>query len=102
MTATLTPNARDAARDVTITRWVATVAGLLGFVLSVLTPLLPVVQTTAILNWPAGPGASGQMTNVTAPLISLTPVSVTATVPCEVIRTMPPKGDGAGPRSAEG
>ncbi|HPY24594.1 MAG TPA: arabinosyltransferase domain-containing protein [Mycobacterium sp.] len=88
MTATLTDNAKDAGQDVTITRWVATIAGLLGFVLSVLTPLLPVVQTTATLNWPQ----AGQLGNVTAPLISLTPVSVTATVPCEVIRAMPPKG----------
>ena len=71
-----------------ITRWVATIAGLLGFVLSVLTPLLPVVQTTATLNWPQ----DGQLNNVTAPLISLAPVSMTATVPCEVIRSMPPKG----------
>ena len=29
--------------DVRIARWVATVAGLIGFVLSVATPLLPVV-----------------------------------------------------------
>ncbi|WP_236147360.1 arabinosyltransferase domain-containing protein [Mycolicibacterium sp. CH28] len=74
--------------DVTVTRWVATVAGLVGFVLSVLTPLLPVVQTTATLNWPQG----GQLTSVTAPLISQAPVSLTATVPCEVIRSMPPEG----------
>jgi arabinosyltransferase B len=64
------------------------VAGLLGFILSVLTPLLPVVQTTATLNWPQ----SGQLKNVSAPLISLTSVSMTATVPCEVIRSMPPQG----------
>lgn len=92
MTATLTADTQNAGRDVTIARWVATAAGLLGFVLSVLTPLLPVVQTTATLNWPTGQGESGQLSNVTAPLISLTPVSVTATVPCEVIRAMPPKG----------
>ncbi len=67
-------------RDVKIARWVATIAGLIGFVLSVLTPLLPVVQTTATLNWPQ----AGQLNNVTAPLISLTPVSMTATVPCDV------------------
>ena len=86
MTQTLA--ARESAPEVKITRWVAVVAGLLGFVLSILTPLLPVVQTTATLNWPQG----GQLTNVTAPLISQTPVSMTATVPCEVIRSMPPKG----------
>jgi arabinosyltransferase B len=85
---TLSIAARAGGRDVTITRWVATVAGLLGFVLSVLTPLLPVVQTTATLNWPQ----DGRLGNVTSPLISLTPVSLTATVPCQVIRTMPARG----------
>ena len=91
MTATLptrTAGNSNADPGVTVTRWVATVAGLLGFVLSVLTPLLPVVQTTATLNWPQ----NGQLSNVTAPLISLTPGSMTATVPCEVIRSMPAKG----------
>ena len=75
-------------RDVKIARWVATIAGLIGFVLSVLTPLLPVVQTTATLNWPQ----AGQLNNVTAPLISQTPVTMTATVPCDVVRSMPPRG----------
>ncbi|MCW2519017.1 MAG: putative rane protein [Mycobacterium sp.] len=69
-------------------RWVATIAGLIGFVLSVLTPLLPVVQTTATLNWPQ----AGQLNNVTAPLISLTPVTMSATVPCQLVRDMPPAG----------
>jgi arabinosyltransferase B len=74
--------------DVRVTRWVATIAGLMGFVLSIATPLLPVVQTTATLNWPQ----NGQLNNVTAPLISLTPVDVTATVPCSVVRDLPPDG----------
>ena len=74
MTQTLAASARDSAHEVKITRWVAMVAGLLGFVLSVLTPLLPVVQTTAVLNWPQG----GELNNVSAPLISQTPVSMTA------------------------
>ncbi|BBX85134.1 arabinosyltransferase A [Mycolicibacterium aubagnense] len=67
---------------------VAIVAGLIGFVLSALTPLLPVVQSTAQLNWPQ----QGQFGNVTAPLISQTPVSMTATIPCGVLRTLPPSG----------
>src|SRR6201994_56002 len=75
-------------RDVRTTRWVATIAGLIGFVLSVATPLLPVVQTTAMLNWPQ----QGQLNSVTAPLISLSPVDVTATVPCAVVRGLPPGG----------
>jgi arabinosyltransferase B len=82
------PAAKDAARDVQVARWVATIAGLIGFVLSVATPLLPVVQTTATLNWPQ----QGQFENVTAPLISQTPVAMTVSVPCAVVNTMPPKG----------
>src|ERR1700733_12386583 len=78
----------DARRDVRLTRWVATVAGLIGFVLSVASPVLPVIQTPATLNWPQ----HGQLNSVTAPLISLTPVDVTATVPCSVVRGLPPSG----------
>ncbi len=85
MTATIS---QDAASDVKVARWVATIAGLVGFVLSIATPLLPVVQTTATLNWPQG----GQLNNVTAPLISQVPVTMTVTVPCDVIRSMPPAG----------
>jgi arabinosyltransferase B len=76
------------SQDVKIARWTATIAGLIGFVLSVATPLLPVVQTTATLNWPQ----NGQLNDVTAPLISQVPVSMTVTVPCDVIRAMPPAG----------
>ena len=74
--------------DVKVTRWVAMIAGLIGFVCAVLTPLLPVVQTTATLNWPQ----AGQLNSVTAPLITFTPVTMSATVPCDVIRQMPPAG----------
>ncbi|HTZ14287.1 MAG TPA: arabinosyltransferase EmbB [Mycobacterium sp.] len=74
--------------NVKVTRWVATIAGLIGFVLSIATPLLPVVQTTAQLNWPQ----HGQFNSVTAPLISLTPVDVHVSVPCPVVRRMPPNG----------
>ena len=74
--------------DTKIAKWVASIAGLIGFVLAVATPLLPVTQTTANLNWPQ----QGQVGNVTAPLITLSPVNLTASVPCEVIRTLPPKG----------
>jgi arabinosyltransferase B len=75
-------------RDVRLTRWVATIAGLVGFVLSVATPLLPVVQTTATLSWPQ----QGHINNVTAPLISQTPVTMTVEAPCSVVGMMPPKG----------
>ncbi len=91
MSVTTVRNREDMAarrHDVRGTRWVATIAGLIGFVLSIATPLLPVVQTTATLNWPQ----NGQLNSVTAPLISLTPVDVTVTVPCSVVRDLPPEG----------
>lgn len=91
MSVTTVDNREDKAaprQDVRVTRWVATIAGLVGFILSIATPLLPVVQTTATLNWPQG----GQLNSVTAPLISLTPVDVHVTVPCSVVRALPPEG----------
>ncbi|MFZ3295946.1 hypothetical protein, partial [Mycobacterium sp.] len=46
-------------------RVVAVVAGLLGAFLALATPLLPVKQTTAQLNWPQ----NGVLGSVEAPLI---------------------------------
>ena len=80
--------ATSAKSDVSMARWVAMIAGLLGFVMAVATPLLPVTQTTATLSWPQ----QGQVGNVTAPLISQAPVDLRATVPCQVVDSMP--GDG--------
>ncbi|UXA17855.1 arabinosyltransferase domain-containing protein [Mycobacterium sp. SMC-4] len=74
--------------DVRTARWVATIAGLLGVLMAVATPLLPVTQTTATLNWPQ----HGELGNVTAPLISQAPVNLTATIPCEVVRDLPADG----------
>jgi arabinosyltransferase B len=79
---------RDAAGNLRVLRWVATIAGLLGFLLSVATPLLPVVQTTAELNWPQG----GRLSSVTSPLIAQAPVAMTATIPCGIIGELPPTG----------
>ncbi len=94
------PQTTAAGDNMKATRWVATIAGLIGFLLSVATPLLPVVQTTADLNWPQ----NGQLKSVTAPLISLTPVNFHAEVPCEVVRDMPPTGGvvlGTAPRKGK-
>ncbi|MEH3142447.1 MAG: arabinosyltransferase domain-containing protein [Mycobacterium kyogaense] len=74
--------------DVKVARWVATIAGLLGFVLAVATPLLPVTQTTATLNWPQ----QSRVDDVTAPLIAQAPVTLTASIPCTVLAGMPARG----------
>ncbi|KXP13972.1 arabinosyltransferase domain-containing protein [Tsukamurella pseudospumae] len=78
------PTAGDAPRGVAVARIAAVVAGAVGLLLCLLTPLLPVQQTTASLDWPQlQPGA--QSANTTASLVSQSPADLTATVACSVI-----------------
>ena len=58
----------------------AVLTGLLGFLLAVVTPLLPVDQTTAEINWPQG----HQVSDVAAPLVSFVPIDVDVAVPCSL------------------
>ena len=59
-------------------RLVAVIAGLLGAALAIVTPLLPVTQTTAKLNWPQ----NNTLSSVTAPLIGYVATDLTISVPC--------------------
>ncbi|WP_308123978.1 arabinosyltransferase domain-containing protein [Mycolicibacterium xanthum] len=59
-------------------RLIAVIAGLLGTALAVATPLLPVKQTTAELNWPQ----NGVLASVDAPLIGYVATDLEITVPC--------------------
>ncbi len=59
-------------------RWIAIVAGLLGAFLAMATPLLPVTQTTAQLNWPQ----AGVLGSVDAPLIGYVATDLDITIPC--------------------
>ncbi|BBZ72515.1 arabinosyltransferase domain-containing protein [Mycobacterium paraseoulense] len=69
----------DTGTNHRITRLVATVAGLLGALLAIATPLLPVTQTTAQLNWPQ----NGTFESVDAPLIGYVATDLNVTVPCQ-------------------
>ncbi|TRW88878.1 arabinosyltransferase [Mycolicibacterium sp. 018/SC-01/001] len=60
-------------------RLIAIVAGLLGTLLAVATPLLPVEQTTAALNWPQ----NGALASVDAPLIGYVATDLEITIPCQ-------------------
>ncbi len=62
-----------------IARLVACLAGLLGALLAIATPLLPVNQTTAQLNWPQ----NGTFESVEAPLIGYVATELNVTVPCQ-------------------
>ncbi|MFD3594098.1 arabinosyltransferase domain-containing protein [Nocardia sp. NPDC058640] len=65
-------------------RLIALVCGLLGFVLALLTPLLPVRQDRASLDWPQA-GA----TSVEAPLVSYVPQRLDAQLPCTMLSGLP-------------
>ena len=60
-------------------RLVAVVAGLLGALLAIATPVLPVNQTTAQLNWPQ----NGTFGSVEAPLIGYVATELNVSVPCQ-------------------
>ncbi len=76
---------RSRTDRIRVARIVAVVAGLLGFVLALATPLLPVKQTTAQINWPQVSAASQPVGSVSAPLISYVPIDVEISVPCSAI-----------------
>ncbi|MGH3796464.1 MAG: arabinosyltransferase domain-containing protein [Pseudonocardiaceae bacterium] len=62
-------------------RWLrlaAATLGLLGTLLVVAVPLLPVIQTTSVITWPQ----HGHIAPVNAPLVTYQPQSLTATIPC--------------------
>ncbi|OBI53808.1 arabinosyltransferase [Mycobacterium kyorinense] len=61
-----------------VARVVAVVAGLLGALMAIATPLLPVKQTTAQLNWPQ----NGVLGSVDAPLIGYVATDLNITIPC--------------------
>ncbi|OSC41449.1 arabinosyltransferase domain-containing protein [Mycobacterium decipiens] len=69
----------DAGANYRFARFVAAVAGLLGAVLAIATPLLPVIQTTAELTWPQ----NGTFTSVEAPLIGYVATDLNIAVPCQ-------------------
>jgi arabinosyltransferase C len=68
----------DAGASYRRARTVAVVTGLLGALLAVATPFLPIKQTTAQLSWPQ----NGVLDSVTAPLIGYVATDMTITVPC--------------------
>jgi arabinosyltransferase C len=61
-----------------IARISAVLAGLLGALLAIATPVLPVNQTTAQLNWPQ----NGTFESVEAPLIGYVATELNVSVPC--------------------
>ncbi|MBF6328573.1 arabinosyltransferase domain-containing protein [Nocardia transvalensis] len=65
-------------------RLIALVSGVLAILAAVVTPLLPVRQDRAALDWP-----QPQSVNVDAPLVSYVPLDVNLSLPCTAIRDLP-------------
>ncbi|MGB3483542.1 MAG: arabinosyltransferase domain-containing protein [Mycobacterium sp.] len=64
--------------DYRTAKMVAVVTGLLGALVALATPFLPITQTTAELNWPQ----NGVLDSVTAPLIGYVATDLDITIPC--------------------
>ena len=62
-------------------RLAAIITGLIGFVLFLATPFLPVTQTQSSFEWPA----NDSLNSVTAPLISVSPEEIDAAIPVAAI-----------------
>lgn len=69
-------------------RPVALVAALIGALLAIAVPLLPVRVDAATLSWPQDDSAA----SIEAPLVAYAPLDYTATVPCAAIRQLGPGG----------
>lgn len=59
--------------------------GLIGLVLAIATPFLPIKQTAVTVAWPQ----SGSLAPVTAPLTMYKPLSIDVGVPCAVAAATP-------------
>ncbi|OAH59894.1 arabinosyltransferase [Dietzia cinnamea] len=71
-------------------RWgiVAAVSGLIGILLAIVVPLLPVTQTTSSISWPEG----GTLDPVTAPLVAYYPLDIEVEVPCSAVTELREQG----------
>ena len=74
-------------------RVAATVLGLLGAVLAVAVPVLPVVQQTAVISWPQG----GDTAAVNAPLAAFQPQELSATIPCPAAASLDARAEAPAP-----
>ncbi|OMC23865.1 arabinosyltransferase domain-containing protein [Mycobacterium colombiense] len=78
-------------RSQRIPRSVAAIAGIVGLLLCLSVPLLPVKQTTATVLWPQG-DTGGHVSQITAPLVSGAPRALDISIPCPDIATLPASG----------
>ncbi|GAA2788684.1 arabinosyltransferase domain-containing protein [Saccharopolyspora taberi] len=84
------PPKRDpAARKL---RVIASILGVIGTVLALAVPFLPVSFEITTLKWPTDQGTRA----VSAPLTTFSPIRIDAAVPCETARALDTRSDGHG------
>ncbi|MEV0947148.1 arabinosyltransferase domain-containing protein [Rhodococcus sp. NPDC049939] len=69
-------------------RILAITTGLLGFLLALAIPFLPVKQDAASIDWPQ----NGVLNSVEAPLVSYTPLNMQVSIPCSAFTHLEPEG----------
>ncbi|MGL4305268.1 MAG: arabinosyltransferase domain-containing protein [Mycobacteriaceae bacterium] len=69
-------------------RALAAILGFAGLILCAVTPLLPITQSTATLNWPQ----NGSVNNVVVPLTSAAPTDLNITISCAINKQLPVNG----------
>ena len=81
-------------RTTTIAKTVAVVTGLIGILLALAAPLLPVTYTNAEIVWPQAATADADPTveNVVAPNVSYNPTAMDVSVPCSLASLLPEDG----------
>ncbi|MGV9670649.1 arabinosyltransferase domain-containing protein [Gordonia sp. NPDC003504] len=84
-------SAADARRGVPV-GVIAVVSGVLGALLCLLTPLLPVTVKQSSFDWPQAQLAGDTSPDVVAPLIAQTPQSLDISIPCTLLSATPADG----------
>ncbi|MFT4043535.1 MAG: arabinosyltransferase domain-containing protein [Gordonia sp. (in: high G+C Gram-positive bacteria)] len=75
-------------RNIRVVKIVAVVAGLIGVLIALSTPFLPVSGTKVELNWPQ----HNSLGNVSAASVTFAPVSMDLSVPCALGKSLPAAG----------
>ena len=89
---TIGPRARPPTGDVRRPPDHAIPAGIAGALLCALVPLLPVNQTTAVVNWPQGVGADGFVHDNDRPCWCRAPRAIDVSIPCTAVASLPDSG----------
>lgn len=85
---TAQPNSGPSERRIKQAKLVAVVAGAIGVLIALISPVLPVKYSDTQLHWPQ----NGVVDNVVAPNVAYAPLALDLTVPCRLATSLPATG----------